>query len=174
MPIKWISSPMRGAPRYAFQNLPQGLPFVVAEIGVWEAQNACTWLIPSSDNGLLRIKELILVDPLRGAEQIDSINSVVAAYPVAKFLNTTSVEAADKFTDEYFDFIYIDAVHFYADVVADLAAWGNKVKKGGFIAGHDYDRDPNFDVNRAVNEFAVSKNAEVIKMHTEFCIKRTW
>jgi hypothetical protein len=174
MAIKWSSSPMRGAPRYAFNNLPKGVGLVVAEVGVWEGQNACTWLVPNPENGSLQLKELILVDPLKGSAQLNIINAITTDYPVAKFLNIKSTEAAAKFADEYFDFIYIDAIHFYADVAQDLAAWGNKVKKGCFIAGHDYDRDPNFDVNRAVDEFARSKNAPVLKMHTEFCIKRTW
>jgi len=40
-----------------------------------------------------------------------------------------------------FDFVYIDAVHTYANVLHDLSAWSVKVKSGGIIAGHDYNSD---------------------------------
>lgn len=48
-----------------------------------------------------------------------------------------SVPAADEFEDESLDFVYIDALHTYDAVKADIAAWLPKVKKGGFIGGHD-------------------------------------
>jgi hypothetical protein len=172
--LRYGVSPLRGASEYVFSKLPRDRQIIAAEIGVWEGQHALTWLIPSKWNQVIRFGEVVLVDPIKTSVQLESISAVTENFPVAKFLNMTSVEASTKFADEYFDFIYIDAVHYYADVAADLAAWNGKVKAGGFIAGHDYDVDPNFDVNRAVDEFARSKNAEVIKLHTEFCMRRTW
>jgi cephalosporin hydroxylase len=50
----------------------------------------------------------------------------------------TSLDAAQTFLDDSLDFVFIDASHEYADVVADLIAWYPKVKSGGYIAGHDY------------------------------------
>ncbi len=50
----------------------------------------------------------------------------------------TSLSAATKVRDLYFDFVYIDANHTFEYFTADLAAWIPRVKSGGIIAGHDY------------------------------------
>lgn len=48
---------------------------------------------------------------------------------------TTSV--ADKFIEEHFDFVFIDADHGYEGCLRDIKAWAPKVKKGGYVIGHD-------------------------------------
>ena len=53
---------------------------------------------------------------------------------------TLSHLAAPQFPDEHFDWIYVDASHFYDDVKVDLEAFWPKLKRGGYIAGDDYDR----------------------------------
>ena len=45
---------------------------------------------------------------------------------------------AELFPDEYFDFIYIDASHYYEDVLADIRGWLPKMKHDGLMGGHDY------------------------------------
>jgi hypothetical protein len=45
---------------------------------------------------------------------------------------------AERYPDEYFDFIYVDARHDYKGVLVDLHAWWPKLKVGGIIGGHDY------------------------------------
>lgn len=52
----------------------------------------------------------------------------------------TSWEMAKCFLNDYIDICLIDASHIYADVKKDITAFLPKVKKGGFICGHDYDR----------------------------------
>lgn len=69
-----------------------------------------------------------------------------------------SVEAAATFADETFDWVYIDARHTRDAVLEDLRAWAPKVKKDGFILGHDYcnhamAQAQGFGVIEAVNEF---------------------
>ena len=49
-----------------------------------------------------------------------------------------SYDVADKFVDESFDFVYVDAIHTYDEVKNDLQLYLPKVKQGGFIGGHDY------------------------------------
>jgi len=163
---------LRGAIVYVLQNSPHGQLFTVAEIGVADTLNVKTWV--AAGDTTFNFKEIILIDNTTNPYHLECINKFVNDFSFARFLNITSVEASEKFPDEYFDFVYIDGDHSFIGVCADLAAWQNKVKKGGFIAGHDYDKDPTFCVNRAVDGFAASKNVAVIKMHTEFVIKRTW
>ena len=47
-----------------------------------------------------------------------------------------SYNMVDKFADEYFDFIYIDANHTYESVSRDITDWLPKTKLA--IGGHDY------------------------------------
>lgn len=51
-------------------------------------------------------------------------------------MNLPSVEGAKQFADGSLDVVFIDGDHY--DVAADIAAWLPKVKRGGILAGHDY------------------------------------
>lgn len=72
----------------------------------------------------------------------------------------TSIEIVDSFPDEYFDLVYIDAVHTYTGCLSDLHAFDKKVKRNGFIAGHDYQTIPvaranHNNVIQAVHNFVI-------------------
>lgn len=69
-----------------------------------------------------------------------------------------SHEAVDLFEDEFFDWVYIDANHSYEAAKEDIARWWPKVKRGGYMAGHDYVVRPAFGVLQAVNEFLRDNN----------------
>lgn len=71
-----------------------------------------------------------------------------------------SVEASKLYDDESLDFVYIDASHKYVDVKNDLINWYPKIKKGGIIAGHDYN-DYFYGVKSAINEFFFDKKFDV-------------
>ena len=49
-----------------------------------------------------------------------------------------SVNVAKWVGDGSLDFVYIDADHSEAAVLADLMAWMPKVRKGGIVSGHDW------------------------------------
>lgn len=50
-----------------------------------------------------------------------------------------SMEMCQTFEDEMFDLVYIDAfVNIHSRFVENMLCWMPKVKKGGFISGHDY------------------------------------
>lgn len=51
-----------------------------------------------------------------------------------------SVRAAREIEDGSVDWVFIDALHDYRSVRADIDAWAPKVKLGGLISGHDYGR----------------------------------
>lgn len=62
--------------------------------------------------------------------------------PIKKIINNIyqgySVVAASLYESESLDFVFIDAGHTYEEVKEDIEAWFPKVKKGGYIGGHDY------------------------------------
>ncbi len=64
-----------------------------------------------------------------------------------------------KFSDRYFDFLYIDAGHDYDSVTRDLEIARPKLKPDGLLAGHDYTKwgrlGSRMGVFEAVNEFCI-------------------
>ncbi len=63
-----------------------------------------------------------------------------------------SVEAAKLFEDGSLDFVFIDGDHTYESASADMDAWLPKIKRGGVIAGHDYQPETWDGVVKAVQE----------------------
>jgi hypothetical protein len=55
-----------------------------------------------------------------------------------RFLRLPSLDAAPQVDDGSLDLVFIDAVHLYEDVLADIAAWLPKVAPDGVLAGDDY------------------------------------
>jgi hypothetical protein len=55
-----------------------------------------------------------------------------------KIIKNFSSLASYQFTDNSVDWIYLDANHSYAAVKEDIKNWWPKIKKGGFLTGHDY------------------------------------
>jgi hypothetical protein len=114
-----------------------------AEIGVWKGEFAAVLCqIPNL--------HLLCVDPWVPYQDYGDHTirtHISAAYEETRtrlrgfdvrFILQFSVEAAALIPNESLDFCYIDANHRYEYVVADLAAWLPKVRKGGVICGHDY------------------------------------
>lgn len=75
-----------------------------------------------------------------------------------KSIKSLSWEAAELFTDESLDFVYIDADHRYESVTKDLEAWWPKVKTGCYFAGDDYTKG-HPGVIKAVQDFFPNKTA---------------
>ena len=69
--------------------------------------------------------------------------------------------AAEMFEDGSLDFIYIDGLHDYESVKADIAGFYPKLKVGGIIAGHDYHLGDWPGVYNSVNEFISENNLEI-------------
>jgi predicted O-methyltransferase YrrM len=89
-----------------------------------------------------------------GTPVYDKFRSNVEACGVAGLVQPVVADSAAAaslplFRDQSLDFVFIDADHRYDAVVADVRAWKSKVKPGGILAGHDYNRD---DVYRAVRD----------------------
>jgi predicted O-methyltransferase YrrM len=69
-------------------------------------------------------------------------------------IRASSDVAVQNLEDNSFDFIFIDGLHTYDQVLADCQNYYPKLKKNGLLLGHDYNMIP--DVKRAVDEFAAS------------------
>ena len=59
---------------------------------------------------------------------------------LVEIIPLSSVEAACRFPDNHFDFVFIDASHKTEETKADILLWYEKVKTGGVLAGHDYNK----------------------------------
>jgi hypothetical protein len=88
-----------------------------------------------------------------------------------------SHEALERFPDEHFDFIYIDAGHDYIDVKQDADVAGRKLKKDGIIFFNDYTMSDHvnlgaYGVVQAANEFIVNGDWKILGLslqHRMFC-----
>lgn len=69
----------------------------------------------------------------------------------------TSDDAASDFDDDSFDFIFIDGVHTYTQVLKDCQNYYSKLRVGGLFCGHDFTQVAG--VGKAVLEFAQSVGA---------------
>ena len=71
----------------------------------------------------------------------------------AIIIREKSKVAVKQFEDKSLDYAFIDGEHTYQAVKEDITLWLPKVKKGGWIGGHDYRNLPRFPgVQQAVDE----------------------
>lgn len=138
------------------------------EVGCWKGRSAI-YLAVEIHNKEKDIK-LYCVDTWKGSEEHTDFEEVKNdklydifienIQPVKHIITPVrkpSLEAAQDFEDEFFDFIFIDAAHDYENVSKDIRAWYPKLKKGGFFAGHDYNNSWT-EVNRAVDDWIRENN----------------
>jgi predicted O-methyltransferase YrrM len=124
--------------------------FVVAEIGSYAGV--------SSEVLALHCTKLHCIDTwedwnhdgiiFQAMELFDNMRSL---YTHIDKLHMRGEEAAKLFPDGHFDLVYIDASHWYNDVMSDINTWLPKIKNGGYLAGHDYIEG--IDVLYAVNDY---------------------
>lgn len=73
--------------------------------------------------------------------------------PQVHFMKMDSMTAASQFQSESFDFIYIDQLHEYEVVKADMEAWWPKLKPLGILGYRNYSHSANPGLRRAIDEF---------------------
>jgi hypothetical protein len=81
-----------------------------------------------------------------------------------------SCDVLKDFDDDYFDWVYLDACHWYEEVKKDLLMLLRKVKPQGWICGHDYQIEPGHQgsgVMRAVNEIINDGFAKMVYIDSE-------
>tara|TARA_B110000967_G_scaffold123592_1_gene126199 strand:+ start:390 stop:1010 length:621 start_codon:yes stop_codon:yes gene_type:complete len=94
--------------------------------------------------------EIHCIEPFSGEEEFNDDNLCDWGFVENQFLLNTrhhtniihhkhfSQDIHEKFEDDFFDFIYIDADHSYESVKSDLINYIPKIKDNGFVGGHDY------------------------------------
>jgi predicted O-methyltransferase YrrM len=109
---------------------------LMVEVGSWIGESACIFAP--------HVEMLLCVDPWpdyrgqRGDDVYAAWVEATAAFANVAAMRKSSIEAARKFDDGSLDSVYIDALHDYESVKADIMAWRPKLKPGGILAGHDY------------------------------------
>jgi predicted O-methyltransferase YrrM len=115
----------------------------------------------SSELFALNVKHIICVDPYQPYPEIqfsaicDAENSfadMMRGYNNISKVKMTSKNASSIIADDSLDFVYIDGAHDYENVLNDLKCWFPKIKKGGYIGGHDFNMP---GVNSAINDFGI-------------------
>lgn len=146
------------------EMFPDGSIFV--EIGSFEGRSAICMA-----NHLIQSKKtqskIICIDPFTGnPEQGDDILKTPGLLEKSFLINTDeyrklgvievikgfSLEVAKQFKENSIDFVFIDGLHDYTNVYADIETWYSKVKSSGIVSGHDV-HNPYFGVKQAVDEF---------------------
>jgi hypothetical protein len=110
-------------------------------------------------------------DPANVPQEQQNANYVEVKRKFAGFPNVNIWRAASHSISEYmlyahddevgprycFDWVYIDACHFFDDVYQDLESWYPLLRDGGILCGHDYldgvGAETFIQVKSAVNQF---------------------
>ena len=127
--------------------LPTESTFI--EIGSWKGKSISFFAVEAINSG--KNIKCYCVDTWKGSAEHTQDPNVINdtlydlfienTKPVSSFINPIrkpSVEAADDFSDESVDVVFIDGDHEYEPVKNDINAWLPKIKNGGIICGHDY------------------------------------
>lgn len=147
---------------------------VGCEIGVYRGWNAFNML------HYLPIDKLYLIDPYENSEsykmKTDPKDNLKACRRhLSKFsdkivfIKKLSEDAVDNIPK--LDFCYIDANHSYKHVKKDIELYYPKIKKGGFIGGHDFHIN-DIGVIYAVLEFVKENNLELQGFPRDWWIKK--
>lgn len=125
----------------------------VLEVGSFKGLSA--WGMAST------ARSLRCVDTFRansaGQEQMPQMttftdfNRSISRYSNVTYFIGTSADAARLLHDDY-DFIFLDAMHTYDEVRADIERWWPRVREGGTMAFHDYHHTDFPGVAQAVEE----------------------
>jgi len=153
--------------RPMIQTLKKKSNLIGVEIGVSNGLNALNILKN------LSINKLYLVDPYQAfyvftQEDMDTLKNEchqrLDHYNNVEFIQKTSFNAFPSIPNV--DFVYIDGNHAYEYVEKEINMYYKKVKNGGTIGGHDFDRQ---GVMHAVGEFVDKHDIPI-----NFCLCDWW
>lgn len=150
----------------AIQEFPTGGTWV--ELGSWMGRSATYCAVELITAG--KIGAFYCIDTWGGGDTLAAPQDAYHQFlqhtaPIRDYITdvrSDSATAATAFVDHSVDFCYVDALHTYAAVMADLAAWWPKIRPGARFAGDDYTKGwPG--VVQAVSEFFSARNIRVTR-----------
>jgi hypothetical protein len=112
------------------------------EVGVWKGKSLSYLAVE-----IINSKKNITIDAidlwpviLPGDETApqEFLKNIEPIKDVIKVIKKDSIEASKDYENESIDFIFFDSDHSQNYATNEIIAWYPKVKKGGFIGGHDY------------------------------------
>ena len=98
------------------------------------------------------------VDDDRSEKAYQRTKRRLRGYKNVKYIRMHSLDAAKEIEDESLDFVYIDAMHDFDNVMMDIIVWSKKVRCGGIISGHDYHNAHGYGVTQAVMSYTYMHN----------------
>ena len=120
------------------------------EVGVWKGFtikhiiNSCPGIRAVGVDPLSTVYDYcdefpcLMGEPKKSQEELDEIAKDLERFEGLEFVRARSEKVVDNFPDGSFDLVFLDAVHIYDCIAADIDAWLPKVRKGGILSGHDY------------------------------------
>lgn len=119
------------------QKLPDNC--TIAEVGVADGKSAIA--LATFLHKLGKKFTLYMIDSLDygGKDQLRTVinNVIKAGIEGIEVWPYSSLEAAEKFPEVHFDFVFIDSSHLYEDTKKEIVVWYDKIKENGVLAGHD-------------------------------------
>ena len=159
----WFGVPEAECYKDLVKNIKNGK---VVEVGCWKGLSTSHIGKICNDNNTW----LVVVDTFKGSDNneekgiaenedimkifMDNMKELGIWYTI---IPESSVEASKYFADESLDLVMLDASHLYEHIMDDLLTWTPKVKKGGWMCGHDIEKE---GVRNAVHHYYY-KNYEV-------------
>ncbi len=122
---------------------------IIAEIGVWRSNMSKYILLRYKD-----LEQYWAIDPWapfeKGHGRVSKVPqeawdhaylkscSIMRYFSAFRSIRLPSLVATNIFPPNYFDLVYIDALHDYTSVRNDILAWKPKIRSNGILAGHDW------------------------------------
>jgi predicted O-methyltransferase YrrM len=130
----------------AIKNAKDGARFV--EIGVWKGGSTAYMGVEIYNSK--KVIQYDAIDTFEGSiehgivkglyeEALNNLKPLIDL-KIVNLIKGHSQDIVKNYEDESIDFCFIDGSHEYEDVKADILAYLPKVKKGGILSGHDYDK----------------------------------
>jgi hypothetical protein len=116
----------------AFENA------IVADVGTWKGRSAVAFAEAGAT--VVAVDAFSGVEGTLGAfneETLTEFEQNVSGLPITA-LRADTVAGAARFTDGFFQIVFIDADHSYDAVRRDIHAWAPKVAFPGVLCGHDF------------------------------------
>lgn len=151
---------------------------VIAELGVFKGE------FSKKIKEICEPEKLFLVDLFNGKfgsgdkdgknyhfvqleEEMEKLISYFDNDDSVKVIKSSTVDFLNSLEKDFLDLVYIDADHSYNSVLEDLRLSFEKIKKGGFICGHDYVNRT--EAQKAVDDFCKEKNLTISYLTLDGC-----